>query len=96
MKRNEAAPIGELIRHYIRQESLETPLNELRIVKAWPEVLGPVINSYTKELYVRNQVLYVHLTSAALRQELMMGRELLVRNLNNKVGAQVITNIIFR
>jgi hypothetical protein len=27
---------------------------------------------------------------------LMMGRELLVRNLNQKVGATVITNIIFR
>lgn len=52
--------------------------------------------SYTRDLYIRNQVLYVHLTSAALRQELMMGRELLVRNLNQKVGATVITNIIFR
>ena len=52
--------------------------------------------SYTRELYIKNQVLYVHLTSAALRQELMMGRDLLVRNLNRHVGAQVITNIIFR
>lgn len=49
-----------------------------------------------RELYIRNQILYVHLTSAALRQELMMGRDLLVRNLNRHVGAQVITNIIFR
>jgi predicted nucleic acid-binding Zn ribbon protein len=63
---------------------------------AWPQILGPAIASYTKELYIRNQILYVHLTSAALRQELMMGRELLVRNLNQKVGATVITNIIFR
>ena len=91
MKRNNAEQIGELIRHYLRQESLESPLNERR-----PEVLGPTIASYTRELYIKNQVLYVHLTSAALRQELMMGRELLVRNLNRHVGAQVITNIIFR
>ncbi len=49
-----------------------------------------------QQLYIRNQILYVHLTSAALRQELMMGRDLLVRNLNRHVGAQVITNIIFR
>ncbi|WP_289225572.1 DciA family protein, partial [Bacteroides acidifaciens] len=40
--------------------------------------------------------LYVHLTSAALRQELLMGREMLIRALNEKVGATVITNIIFR
>ena len=31
-----------------------------------------------------------------LRQELMMGREVLVRILNQRVGAMVITNIIFR
>ena len=96
MKRNNAEPIGKLIQQFLRQESLESPLNEQRLLDAWPQILGPAISSYTKELYIRNQILYVHLTSAALRQELMMGRELLVRNLNQKVGATVITNIIFR
>ena len=96
MKRNDAQPIGKLIHTYPRQESLETPLNERRLINSWSTVLGATIASYTRELYIRNQVLYVHLTSAALRQELMMGRELLVRNLNRHVGAQVITNIVFR
>ena len=86
MKRNDAEQIGKLIRTFLRQESLESPLNEQRLINS----------SYTRELYIRNQILYVHLTSAALRQELMMGRDLLVRNLNRHVGAQVITNIIFR
>ncbi|HIZ01510.1 MAG TPA: DUF721 domain-containing protein [Candidatus Bacteroides merdipullorum] len=96
MKRNDAQSIGQLIRAYLRQESLESPLNERRLVNAWPEVVGPAIASYTDGLFVRNQTLYVHLTSSVLRQELMMGRDLLVRNLNRHVGAQVITNIVFR
>lgn len=95
MKRNDAEPIGKLIQRFLRQESLETPLNEQRLLDAWPKVLGPAA-TYTSNLYIHNQILYVHLTSAALRQELMMGRELLVRNLNKVVGATVITNIIFR
>ena len=95
MKRNDAEQIGKLIQQYLRQESLESPLNEQRLLDAWPQVLGPAA-SYTSNLYIRNQTLYVHLTSAALRQELMMGRELLVRTLNQRVGATVITNIIFR
>ena len=96
MKRNDAKSIGQLIRNYLRQESLETPLNEQRLINAWPAVLGPTIAAYTSDLFIKNQVLYVHLTSSVLRQELMMGRELLVRNLNRHVGAQAITNIIFR
>lgn len=85
MKRNDAEQIGKLIQQYLRQESLESPLNEQRLLDAWPQVLGPAA-SYTSNLYIRNQTLYVHLTSAALRQELMMGRELLVRTLNQRVG----------
>ena len=86
MKRNDAEQIGKLIRSFLRQESLESPLNEQRLLDAWPEILGPAA-TYTSNLYIRNQTLYVHLTSAALRQELMMGREVLVRTLNQKVGA---------
>ena len=79
-----------------RQNGLESPLNEYRLVEAWAEVVGPSIARYTSNLYIKNQILYVHLTSSVLRQELMMGRDLLVRNLNQQVGAQVIVNIIFR
>ena len=95
MKRNDAEQIGKLIQQFLRQESLESPLNEQRLLDAWPQILGPAA-AYTRNLYIRNQTLYVHLTSAALRQELMMGREALVRTLNQRVGATVITNIIFR
>ena len=96
MKRNDAEHIGKLIRTFLRQESLESPLNERKLINSWGTVLGPTITSYTHELYIKNQVLYVHLTSAALRQELMMNKETLIRQLNQKVGTPVITNIIFR
>ena len=96
MRRNNAEQVGEMIRKFFRQNGLETPLNEYRLVQAWKEVTGPAIYRYTSNLYIRNQVLYVHLSSSVLRQELMMGRELLVKSLNKKVGAQVIVDIIFR
>lgn len=96
MRRNDAEQIGEMIRKFFRQSGLESPLNEYRLVQAWREVVGPAISRYTSNLYIKNQILYVYLTSSVLRQELMMGREMLVRSLNQQVGAQVIVNIIFR
>ena len=96
MKRNDAEQIGEMIRKFFRQNALEAPLNEYRLIQAWKDVVGPAITKYTSNLYIKNQILYVHLTSSVLRQELMMGRDLLVKNLNKQVGAQVIVNIIFR
>lgn len=96
MKRNNTEQVGDVIRRLLRQEGLETPLNEYRLIEAWKDVVGPVITRYTQNLYIKNQVLYVHLSSSVLRQELLMSRTLLIRNLNTRVGAQVIVNIVFR
>lgn len=96
MKRNNTEQVGEVIRRLLRQEGLETPLNEYRLVDAWKDVVGETIARYTTNIYIKNQVLYVYLSSSVLRQELMMSRQLLVRNLNAQVGSQVIVNIIFR
>ena len=96
MRKNNAESVGDILRRFLRQESLESPLNEQRLLDAWPKVIGPGMARYTKNLYIKDQILFVHLSSAVLRQELMMGRELLVKKLNQTVGANVITNIIFR
>ena len=90
MKRNNTEQIGDVVRQFLRLQGLETPLNEYRLVDAWKDVVGPVITRYTTNLFIKNQVLYVSLSSSVIRQELMMGREMLIRNLNAQVGSQVI------
>lgn len=96
MRRNNAESIGDVIRQFLRQEGLETPLNERRIITAWPEVMGLGIARYTGDLFVKNGILYVQLKSPALRSNLMMGRDALVKRLNDFVGAQVIQSVVFR
>lgn len=96
MKRNNTEQVGDVIRKFLRQSGLESPLNEFRLVDAWRDVVGPTISKYTLNLYIRNQTLFVHLSSSVLRQELQMQREMLVNHLNQKVGARVIVDIIFR
>ena len=96
MRRGETKSIAELVHAMCREEGLETPLNEYRLINAWSQVLGPAVQSYTKNLQIHNQVLFVTLTSSVLRQELLMNRKTLVRKLNDHVKAQVITDIVFR
>lgn len=95
MKRNKTEQVGDVIRRLLRQEGLEAPLNEYRLIEVWKEVVGEIIARYTRQLYIKNQTLYVHFTSSVLRQELLMRRKELVHDLNKKVGSQVIVNIVF-
>lgn len=95
MKRSNTEHIRSILQKFLREEGLESPLNEHRLLSSWKEVVGPSVAKYTSNLYIKNQTLHVSLTSSVLRQELMMGRELLVKNLNRQVGSMVITNIVF-
>jgi len=96
MKRRNALPIGDILRQFLREEGLESPLQQQRLLAAWPEVVGPFGARYTENLFIKNQALFVHVTSPAYRQELNMAKAILIRNLNAKAGGQVITNIIFK
>ena len=96
MKRSNALPIGDMIRRFLREEGLESPLNEYRLIQAWETVLGKAIAKYTGKLYIKNQTLHVHITSPALRQNLQMSKQTIIHRLNEAVGAQVIIIIVFQ
>lgn len=96
MKRTNSESVGELVRQYLRQQGLEAPLNEYRLIQGWSHVMGPIVTRYTRDLVIRNQTLYVRLSSPAVRQELSMQRRELVTRLNAYVGAQVVCDIVFQ
>lgn len=96
MKKSNTQSLGNVIFEYLRSMGLETPLYEHRVMNAWPEVIGEAMSKYTGELRIFNQVLYVKVSSAAVRNELMMRRSELVTRLNAVAGAQTITAIVLR
>lgn len=93
-KRN-VQQVKDLILQALREQGLETPLNQKRLVEAWPVVAGPVIASYTLNTYIYNQTLYVRMSNPALRADLSMRRQEFVQKLNAVVGEQVITDVRF-
>lgn len=95
MFKRDVQSVKDLILRNLREQGLEMPLLQKRLVEAWPQIAGPLIQRYTLNTYIYNQTLYVRLSSPALRSELLMRRQELVNNLNQYVGSQVITDIRF-
>ena len=93
-KRN-VQSVKDIILQALREQGLETPLHQKRLVEAWPEVAGPVIARYTLNTYIYNQTLYVRLSNPALRADLSMRRQELTQKLNAAVGEQVIVDVRF-
>lgn len=95
MRRKNTEQIDCILNRFLRNEGLETPLNEYRLVNAWSEVMGAAVTRYTGKVSIYNRTLYVELLSPALRSNLFMRRVELVRRLNAYVNADVISDVRF-
>jgi hypothetical protein len=97
MKKKNAQPISELLGDFLDGNSgLKVKLAEHRAVKAWKEVLGEGVLKYTRNVYFKRNVLYVNLSSAVLRAELIMNKEGLIEKINDYAGFPVVRDIMIR
>ena len=49
-------------------------LNETAVINSWEEIVGKAISSRTSKIYINDHILYVHLNSSVVRNELLMLR----------------------
>ena len=93
MRRQNSEQVGAVIAQFLREQGLEKPFLEHKLIEAWPSLMGPLVQKYTGNIEIKNGVLLVQIKSAALRQELFIARHQLIEKLNNEVGAEVINDI---
>jgi predicted nucleic acid-binding Zn ribbon protein len=96
MRRSKTISLADAIKDYIIEMNLGEKLAETTVLNSWEEIVGKAISSRTSNIYIKNQVLYIHLTSSVVRNELMMLRESLREKLNEKAGKEVVKDIVLR
>ena len=88
--------VGELIKAFYDERRGPGYLDEVNIIKGWKGVVGPFIAQYTKDLFIKDGVLFVSLTSDSLRNELSYSKTVLRKSLNDLVGRELLTDIVFK
>jgi len=95
MFRRDVKPLANIVLQCLRHDGLETPLLQRRLKDSWDAVAGRAVARYTGDRFIKNQTLYVKVLNPALRADLAMMRDHLVKKLNKAVGTNVITDIRF-
>ena len=96
MKRTEAKSIAEIIGDFMQQEDIEDAVLEQKALRLWGQVVGSGVNRMTTERFVDNGVITVKISSAPLRNDLMLSRTSIIAQLNQIVGKPVIREIVIR
>ena len=95
MKRTNTQTLNEVLKDFLNENPVvEQKLAETRLINAWEKTIGKAVSRYTENIYIKNQTLYVNLSSAVLRNELSLYRSDLIAKLNEEAGMKVISQIV--
>lgn len=99
MKKNksrfsEEKSLKDLLQNFKSTEKLSKGFTQMAIEEAWNSELGPAIKGYTITLQLTKGKLFVKLSSSTLREELSYGKQKIIDMLNEKVGEDVVKDLI--
>lgn len=88
-------PLKDGIKALLRAYRLQGKLNEVVVVASWERVMGKTVAMKTQEVFVSKGKLFVRLTSAPLKHELVMAKTKVLELINAEVGEEVIREVVF-
>ena len=88
--------LGEVIDRMLNVYKLRSGLTEQEVIKNWEQIVGPVIASRTDAVKIKGTVLYIKVTSAAMRQELHYQKSGIQSNVNEFLRTEFISQVEIR
>ncbi len=95
-KKSNLIKLGDAIAQLFKQEKLDVRISQFTVKNSWKEIVGDVIANNTSEIFFNDKIIFVTLTSAALKHELSFRKEELISNINKFCGYRLIEQIVIR
>jgi predicted nucleic acid-binding Zn ribbon protein len=88
--------VGDALRILIERAGWGSKVNELRMRQEWEAIVGATIAKYTTNIHLNGRVLTIQSDVAPLKHELMLGKENLVKRINEYFKQTVVLDIVVR
>ena len=88
--------IGEALNLLLEKSHWKPKVIELRMKEEWEAIVGKTISRYTRNISMFNKKLTIYTDVAPLKQELLLGKEQLIANINEYFGERVVEEIVIK
>ena len=93
---NEEQSIQDVLKNFISHNKLQGGIDKVEVKEVWFNLMGNGVANYTEEVELKKETLYVKLTSSVLREELMFGRDKIIKMINQEIGKEVVKTLVLR
>jgi hypothetical protein len=95
-RENENLSIKEALSAFIQKNKLGKGMDKVEAREAWARLMGNGVNNYTTAVELRNDTLFVSLSSSVLREELSLGKSKIIAMINEEIGKEVVKKLVLR
>jgi len=95
-RHNEHQNLSDALKEFIQENKLQKGIDKVDAREAWEKLMGNGVNNYTTSVELKNETLYVSLSSSVLREELSYGKTKIITMLNEELGKDLIKKIVLR
>ena len=93
---NNESSIGDILKEIIDKNKLQPGIDQISVKEAWKSLMGNGVNSYTKDVVLKKNTLYVELTSSVLREELSFGKDKIIKMINDELRRDIVKEVVLR
>ena len=95
-RKNDNLNMGEALQEFIKANKLEKGMDRVNVKEAWVKLMGNGVNNYTTAVELRNDTVFVSLSSSVLREELSHGKSRIIVMLNEELGKELVKKMVLR
>lgn len=89
-------PLKEVIEKFLSLYKMDKKFEEIDVLNAYKDLMGNMINSKTEFIRFRKGKLDIKLSSSVLRQEMSMNKSKIASIINEKLGSEVVEQVVIK
>ena len=94
-RNSKATPLKEAMNEMFQKFHLSKKFDEMKLISSWESIMGKSIASRTSTIYIKDKVLFVKLSSAPLKNELLISKIKILELLEKEGAKGVVEDIRF-
>ena len=88
--------LGDAMKKFLEGSRIKGGIQALQIEDVWEEIMGKTVARYTDKLQIFGNKLFITTTVAPLKNELIYQREKIRQRVNEKLGKDVVKEVIIK
>jgi hypothetical protein len=88
--------LGDALKQFVQGSKIRNGIRAAQIEEVWGEIMGITIAKYTDKIYIFDKKLFIETSVGPLKNELGFQKVQIIERVNEKMGENMINEVIIK